>query len=466
MTGVWEYEMRWAGMPWQTVTVTDDTNLFSTLGANAIKFDPLTLNDWENVAVNGSDRWWIRFRVLSVSGLGEGGANSTTIMQCGDHIIHLDETKSFAQLYALDLASSWEVIKRAQTYLGDTYHTGFCLGCRIAVEGSGALVDDADEGEYGGGLGIEILTPWAGYNGHNGIISASGTTVTLGSYDATNLYSKYSVLISHTRAPYASGGLATLDLDGTVNLYGVNIPQLLYMILDVSKADAVTIKDSFVGKISVIPSGITANKTDWRTYGNTNWNIKNGTYPTNGLWLLESNNIYPGFSSASARGGVRDYTIRAINASNFTVGYNGSNHGILEFIDCTFAGSLTFAVRAGYSDLIYKSASYDMHLEDTNGNNVPDATVRMVNSADVEMFSVVTDANGNIDEQIVPYEITNQAGTIEYSFTLTITKEGYPTITKHITAAQLKVKLREQQLSAEKPVAAGVKSIGIIKYVE
>jgi len=453
ITGVWEYEMRWAGMPWQTVTVTDDTNLFSTLGANAIKFDPLALNDWENVTVNGLNRWWIRFRVLSVSGVSEGGANSTTAMQCGDHIIHLDETKSFAQLYALDLANGWGVIKRTHTYLGDIYHTVFTLGCRIAVEGSGALVDTAIlSADYGAGLGIEILCPWAGYNQHNGIVAASGTTVTLGTYDATNLYSKYSVLLTQTRAYAASGGVATLDLDGTVNFYGVNIPQLTYMILDVSKTDAVTIKDSFIGKFSAIPSGITANKTDWYTYGNTNWNLKNGSYITNGLWLLQDNGVYPGFAVANGRGGARDYTIRAINASSMTMGYLGVSTGILEFIDCVFEGNLTFAVRAGYNHLIYKSASYDMHLEDSNGNNVPGATVTMVNSDNEQVFSVVTDANGNIDEQIVPYEITNQYGTTEKSFTLTIAKEGYPTITKHITAAQLKVRLREQQLSAEKRI--------------
>jgi len=57
ITIVWEY---WDGSAWTTLSVTDNTNGFTTAGTNEVTFTPP--GDWAKTSVNGTTAYWIRAR--------------------------------------------------------------------------------------------------------------------------------------------------------------------------------------------------------------------------------------------------------------------------------------------------------------------------------------------------------------------------------------------------------------------
>lgn len=61
-TIAWEY---YNGSAWASLTVTDGTNGFTTLGTNTVTFTPPT--DWATVAVNAVTTYWVRARVTAAA---------------------------------------------------------------------------------------------------------------------------------------------------------------------------------------------------------------------------------------------------------------------------------------------------------------------------------------------------------------------------------------------------------------
>lgn len=83
-SGVWEY---YDGSAWQTLTCTDPTNGFTVTGSNTITFDIPT--DWTEKVDQSAGQYWIRYRLTDVSGITEGGANSTSSVACNDWSYHI-----------------------------------------------------------------------------------------------------------------------------------------------------------------------------------------------------------------------------------------------------------------------------------------------------------------------------------------------------------------------------------------
>lgn len=67
----------------------DDTNMFQNSGSVAFKFG--LKYDWRKTSVNGVSRFWVRARIDSVSGLTEGGANSTSVVTMKDGRIRIND---------------------------------------------------------------------------------------------------------------------------------------------------------------------------------------------------------------------------------------------------------------------------------------------------------------------------------------------------------------------------------------
>ncbi len=75
---IWEYYSQIVG--WTEIEdLIDDTNGFTTLGANRVRF-PL---QWQPVftVINGLNKYWVRCRIVSVTNITEGGANQTNVIR-------------------------------------------------------------------------------------------------------------------------------------------------------------------------------------------------------------------------------------------------------------------------------------------------------------------------------------------------------------------------------------------------
>jgi len=87
ITIVWEYYRINVG--WVAIDhLQDDTNSFTTVGANVVRF-PYQWN-WRYTTINGSNHSWVRARISAVSSITEGGANQTTSVSSKDGCVDID----------------------------------------------------------------------------------------------------------------------------------------------------------------------------------------------------------------------------------------------------------------------------------------------------------------------------------------------------------------------------------------
>ena len=83
------------------------------------------------------------------------------------------------------------------------------------------------------------------------------------------------------------------------------------------------------------------------------------------------------------------------------------------------------------SNFIQEEYTCNIHVVDRDGAAIQSATVVCDDQADAEIFSVSTDASGDIAEQIVPYKIwetTSETLTTHSPHKFTISKAGYETL--------------------------------------
>lgn len=124
--GVWEY---WDGDSWETLTCTDNTNGMTTTGENTVEFDPPS--DWNtcNLQDQGAPSamntyvYYIRYRLTNVSGIVEGGAQSTQRPKYKDYGIQVVGTNGgdwlvLDDIYDADQTNSWNMIEK---YSQDDY---------------------------------------------------------------------------------------------------------------------------------------------------------------------------------------------------------------------------------------------------------------------------------------------------------------------------------------------------------
>lgn len=152
-TLVWEY---WTtGETWATLTVTDNTNGFTTTGSNTVDFTPPA--DWAMfnpgsghalyVAVLRHE-CWVRVRLSAFSGFTEGGANQTDRIKNGENILRMTGTDTIEGMYDDDVTNGWGVITRtgADDINGNFYGTYF-INAYVAI-GDGSTATTITH-EYG-----------------------------------------------------------------------------------------------------------------------------------------------------------------------------------------------------------------------------------------------------------------------------------------------------------------------------
>lgn len=118
VTFAWEY---WNGSAWIAIPgVVDNTNGFTVLGENWMTFTPPT--DWVQKGsappLNASNVYiWIRCRIAAISGITEGGAQSTQQIKVKDWKINVSggtlvAPATFTDIYNAGIAGGWGVCNR------------------------------------------------------------------------------------------------------------------------------------------------------------------------------------------------------------------------------------------------------------------------------------------------------------------------------------------------------------------
>ena len=102
ITIVWEY-LDYNNV-WQTLTVTDNSNMFQNSGSQIVEFTPP--DDWRysriltpNTEYSGAYGNFIRARITSVTNLTEGGANGTNAIDGKDWTVQITGTETLPTIY-------------------------------------------------------------------------------------------------------------------------------------------------------------------------------------------------------------------------------------------------------------------------------------------------------------------------------------------------------------------------------
>jgi hypothetical protein len=154
--------------------------------------------------------------------------------------------------------------------------------------------------------------------------------------------------------------------------------------------------------------------------------------------ILVTRSTY-GIYYSSPAGGEVDGTMHNITARN---------NNFLAFIVTGTSGDLylvnpdsdvwNFNWSGTAATKVYRQYTFNLNVLDTNQNNVENATAILKDKDGTQIFSLTTNANGEITEQTVSYGYYNQANenTLQsYSpHTLEIRKAGYKTYKKKFTA--------------------------------
>ena len=211
ITLAWEYQSNTAWYPFSGVV--DNTNSFRNTGANYITWT-IPANWYYNTYsfadynFSGTRRGLlVRARIVSVTSLTEGGANSTTAVQYKDYKITATNEGSLtmASLYAADVAGGWGVITRLEN---NANYDVYKIQCNIHLAGTTSFTSSREIIIQG-----DDSYPWT-------FTTASGTTFQLGVLDSTTGYGRRgSTFIYYTNDCY----VAMATLGGTTKIYGSNV---------------------------------------------------------------------------------------------------------------------------------------------------------------------------------------------------------------------------------------------------
>jgi hypothetical protein len=172
-------------------------------------------------------------------------------------------------------------------------------------------------------------------------------------------------------------------------------------------------------------------------YGNgtQKWTTADGQTLSNITFFGNNANINFGFATNNAHTYIVNSVFNNITGSALVLGSNGTNVGTMEFVGGTRT-NCTYTV-TGVGNQFTQSSYYNLNVQDKNGANISGATVTLVDNLGATVFLTTTDASGNITQQQIGYWTKTSAATTSYTFTLTISKSGYQTITKLISNAQM-----------------------------
>jgi len=181
----WEYYTLAGG--WVDVEdLEDDTNGFTTLGSNRVKF-PL---QWKPhfVTINGLDRGWIRCRISAVTNITEGGANQNTRPKISDGRVTVSggETTPVATFQTVFdwMLANYPYVSLSQTVSGSFDFTKIAINVNGRLESFSEVIElgmDCQSNATVGAWDFEYLTSGIkdgtrGYDGSTFIIHGRGNS--------------------------------------------------------------------------------------------------------------------------------------------------------------------------------------------------------------------------------------------------------------------------------------------------
>lgn len=423
-TFLWEYKQSSGAGTWASLealpSFVDNTNHLQTTGQNTVEFDPQEM----------SGTWWdneIRLRLVTVSGLTDGGAFNTSNKPQSKHYCIVVDSEASAvttdTIYDAMVSGGWyNMISSKQ----QTYSKAFEVLCDLEFKSSTYKI--ASE------LVHKTLPSALGRNRPR-IDLDSSSTFQMGELDADGYGYDSGAYIQST----PQGRYHHFNCLGTIKIYG-------------------SIFKSANGLMAV-------------DFGN---NSNNDCVDSRfeGLWRLtvnrEANADFPFrrcffrlYQSSSLSEGVvianKNYTYNVYEPYVFESGFYAylgtlyvyNQRGVKPKLQMNigdhyydrnpeWTGEPSVSRRLGDGGY-YAQVSFDVNVVDDTNTAISGATVVLKDKDNNTVFSTTTDANGDITQQWVTYLSNTQAGGGELTmspFTLTITKTGYDTYTRTLTIAR------------------------------
>lgn len=370
--GIWEY---WNGSAWTTLTVTDNTNGFTNTGDNTVLFSIPT--DWKERVLTGSSYtsniYLVRYRLSDVTGIVEGGANTTTKVRVNSNTVVITGYSSstpcgLLDIYNADIAGGWGIVTKDSPTSSDV-STRYLINANLEIGDYGttpSYFKDTDKD-------IRFCGQ---------IINTSQGFFTLGTtFSGTYLGNPTDGCYLNTRCP-STGRLYSISLgysgSGTYysNLYNSHIACPDYFVIATTSTGIHVLKDVHM-RMETTSSGVnlvgnlyidrlTINGT---TDGFRLGNLRN-TYINDVAVIQCTNGAYLGFASANTYCTVNNLSLKGVtNSFSFTTS-GVSNWGVTLIDSSGF--DITKVIRSTtttYTDTWLKEV-YTVNLQIVDKRNI------------------------------------------------------------------------------------------------
>lgn len=384
ITIVWEYQNHGAST-WAALSgVTDNTNNFTTTGVNYVTWT--VPSNWGrstsvfgNYDFSGTRRGLlVRARISAVSGITEGGANTTNAIQYKDYKITATNEGSLtmASLYTQSSSGGWNVIDRL---VDQTDYDVYQVNCNVHLAGTTSFSSSRQI----------IIVGTDAYRWTWTTIS--GSTFQLGLLDATTgLGWKGSTFVYYSKDCYASDA----PFGGTTKIYGSNVHRIGGSYYTFTITGVTDIRDSQMD----------IGGSDWYYFSAAS----SGTvYRT----VLYSYYVY--FYTANISIDklylpsvtVRMYIAGGAVLSNTEIGsavdiYRYAS-GNISLVNCTgfSRAKLLTSGSSGTSVTTYEKYTVDITVVNKQGDPISGATVTILDNTGAIITSVTTDGSGVMTQQ-------------------------------------------------------------------
>lgn len=412
---------------WQPLTVTDPTNGFTAAaGSYTISFNPP--DNWDCLYScapdNPNNNHWVRYRLINVTGITEGGQNSTTSVKCGNYAYRVKGYSSaspakFADIYNQDVADGRGLIQK--------YQDLFLISCNFEI---GDGVTDC----YFVDTKKIILIEGCFYVANLGYLTLGTKSATGGVYDGCNIslmnfkntkvfgktynfYSfaggrqyLYATTFNRGNYIYPSGNSANNQSE----IIGSNFISCSPMWTGYITVDRVNIfgnGDGFrfdYSPLNTIPNDVCVHKSSAGAIS-TNWAGSNKTFTSRGLVLKDYGNYCHQWYSGS--GTITNRIMNIYDAVGFDI--TKCNRTVTTFVNC------------------YCNEHYSLNYTITNKQNISISGAKLTARNGFGDVVGTTDSNGKVSIDVKVRQMKIDDGSVtDYSqnVTVTISAPGHETI--------------------------------------
>ena len=503
----------WTAIP----NVIDTTNVFRTAGVGGIYFE--MPDDARAVSINSNVNYYIRIRIVSVTNISEGGANSTNKVKLNTGRIQITQNAGIADLYTSEKATPFLLLPALPSGTYTPYAqprpldwgatkltvvvTNYSVSGSVAITGTDENGTAVTETLTVTGNGTQTTTKNFKTINSNGIV-ITGTFNTQISQPRAGMVAQYT---GNTFAFYKvhiinGDGVTAFTFTFLTEFFQLRQTMSLIWNTVNSIMNFGALSGGFLGKGGAIllePKYATTSTFDYVIYGDGainfyNMNVDNILYSRvflvagvvqgckfAGIYdlILQTNAVVVSDTSVNFTS-VWSFAIYGVNTTLTDVKSESAVRGVLLFnsggtlirpksIGCT--ADITLHRTAGMSVtiidpqftitpskiscysatgdtfILYQKHTFDCNVSDGT-DPISGASVVLKDKDGTQIFSLSTDASGDIAQQTVlyreykyvlgaglsaAYRVMDDSMIIEKSpFTITVTKAGYETVIKKI----------------------------------